>query len=61
MKRVPPFLVFSPDELLGVELRLIEAEQAGVPLPEEVPTDELALRILLVSGLWPRGDVRPTA
>jgi hypothetical protein len=53
-------IIFPEHALLIVEERLREQEAEGVTMPEGIPLDELALRILIVaaeSGVVPHlGD-----
>jgi hypothetical protein len=51
---VPGLISFPAHSLLIVEERLREQEREGVRMPEGVPLDELALRILIAARMTAR-------
>lgn len=52
-------VIFPAHALLIVEERLKEQEDEGVRLPEGMPLDELALRVLIASELLSRRGGAP--
>ena len=55
MRVVADLIVFPAHALLIVEERLREQEAEGVRMPEGVPVDELALRVLIAQRRSRRG------
>jgi hypothetical protein len=62
-----PFIAFPAHALLIVEERLREQEAEGIRMPEGMPLDELALRVLTAAVLserlreWERAGFFPPA
>jgi hypothetical protein len=50
-----PFVVFPAHALLIVEERPREQQAEGVWMPEGMPLDDLALRVLIAAALTSRG------
>jgi hypothetical protein len=53
--RKAPLVIFPAHALLIVEERLREQQAEGVQMPEGMPLDELALRVVIAAALTSSG------